>query len=189
MTFLDRFVPLPDKKIYGLRPEVWAMLASAAAALIAFCALRVFPFGTKSLLFSDAYWQYVEFLGYFRNTVMSGRSLLFSWDYGMGYNTIGLIAYYLSSPVTLVTLLFPSSMMTDAFSLIVFIKIVLSSLTFCFFVRRVVKTSALFSVMFSVSYSLMGFMCVFFFNIMWLDGMVMLPLIIYFIEKMLATGK
>ena len=43
------------------------------------------PFGNnRSMLYSDMYHQYYPFFVEFRNTLRSGKSLLYSWSIGMG---------------------------------------------------------------------------------------------------------
>ena len=68
------------------------------------------PFGDTSMLYSDMYHQYYPFFVSFRRALLSGESLLFNWDVGMGLNYVGLIAYYLGSPLNLLSVslyLFP----------------------------------------------------------------------------------
>ena len=44
----------------------------------------VLPFGSKSLLYSDGYHQYYPFFKEFRRALLSGDSLLYNWNIGLG---------------------------------------------------------------------------------------------------------
>ena len=50
------------------------------------------PFGATSMLYSDMYHQYFPFFVAFRKALLSGDSLLYSWNVGMGMDYLGLIA-------------------------------------------------------------------------------------------------
>ena len=65
------------------------------------------PFGNYSMLYSDMYHQYYPFFKAFRRALLSGDSLLYSWNVGLGMDYLGLIAYYLASPLNLLSVLVP----------------------------------------------------------------------------------
>ena len=48
--------------------------------------INVVPFGDKTILKSDAYQQYLNFFCYFREVLLHGKSLLMSWNLGLGNN-------------------------------------------------------------------------------------------------------
>ena len=52
------------------------------------------PFGnSRSMLYSDMYHQYYPFFLDFRESILSGRGLLYNWTIGMGLDYLGLISY------------------------------------------------------------------------------------------------
>ena len=65
------------------------------------------PFGDRSMLYSDMYHQYYPFFVSFRRALLSGNSLLYNWDVGMGMEYLGLMSYYLASPLNLLSILLP----------------------------------------------------------------------------------
>ena len=69
------------------------------------------PFGEYSVLYSDMYHQYYPFFLEFREALLSGEGLQWTWSVGLGMDYLGLIAYYLASPLNLITVLVPKSMM------------------------------------------------------------------------------
>ena len=70
---------------------------------------RYEPFGSdRSMLYSDMYHQYYPFFVNFRKRLLAGESLLYNWDIGMGLDYLGLISYYLASPLNLLSVLLPT---------------------------------------------------------------------------------
>ena len=65
------------------------------------------PFGKTSMLYSDMYHQYYPFFLAFRHSLRQGQSLLYNWSIGMGVDYLGLISYYLASPLNLLSVLLP----------------------------------------------------------------------------------
>ena len=93
------------------------------------------PFGKYSMLYSDMYHQYYPFFVAFRNAIRSGNGLLYTWSVGMGMDYLGLIAYYLASPLNLVSVLLPEGWLLNYFSLLVPIKLGLAGLFFSLFLK------------------------------------------------------
>ena len=128
-------------KLPPLKKGKWNYLAiSFALPFLLMCAVMIAsqyePFGKHSMLYSDMYHQYYPFFVEFRNALRSGDSLLFSWSVGMGMDYLGLISYYLSSPLNLLCVLVPESLLLDYFSLLVPIKLGLAGLFFAIFLKH-----------------------------------------------------
>lgn len=170
---------------------ILSFIIPIVAMLIGYKTLGVYPFGDKSILISDLNGQYVDYFSALHNTLRSGdlSKLLYSWNMGMGSNFVGLIAYYLSSPFTLLTLLFPKENIVEALLLVTLLKIGLSGLTFSIFIKYVYKELNLLSTVFACMYALMGFNLVYSFDIMWLDSVLMLPLVIIGVEEIVRNNK
>ena len=69
---------------------------------------NISPFGKNSILKTDLYQQYAEFLSYYRECLLNGKSILFSWNLGLGNNFFTTFAYYLVSPFNLLIVFFKS---------------------------------------------------------------------------------
>lgn len=136
------------------------------------------PFGENTFLTIDLGQQYIDFFSQFKDTVLHHPTKFFySFEKGFGGEMIGLWAYYLMSPFNLVFLFFNESNFDTAITLISYLKIVAASLTFMWFCRRVYQLDTIHSLLFSLAYSLMSYTFVYLLNIMWLDGLVFLPVI------------
>ena len=74
------------------------------------------PFGKYSMLYSDMYHQYYPFFVAFRDALRSGKGLLYTWSVGLGMDYLGLISYYLASPLNLLSVLVPEAFLLEYFS-------------------------------------------------------------------------
>lgn len=152
-------------------------------------AFGVYPFGDSSILITDLSSQYVEYHAAIYDMVKSGSSLFFTWDSGLGMNFWGLFAYYLSSPFTLLMFLFPRTMITEAVLLIISIKMAASGLTFSLFLRKGMQINGAVNLLASVMYALCGYAVSYCFNLMFLDGLVFLPLAALATRHLLNKNK
>ena len=101
------------------------------------------PFGNYSMLYSDQYHQYYPFFVSYRRALLSGESLLYNWDIGMGMDYLGLLSYYLASPLNLLSVFVPESWLLNFFSLLVPVRLGLASLFFSIFLKKLFGKNAL----------------------------------------------
>lgn len=147
------------------------------------------PFGKDTMLTVDLGQQYIDFFSMYKETLtQSPEMLLYSFEKAIGGEMIGLWAYYLLSPFNLIFLLFNESNFEVAVTLITYLKLLASSLTFMYFSRQKYELNTLPSIIFSLSYTFMSYTIVYQLNIMWLDGLVLLPLIALGLDQ-LISGK
>lgn len=167
-----------------------AFLLPAVLLLIVFVVNGVTPFGGRSLAEQDANIQYIEFFDYYRNLFHGKDTLLYSFTNFLGGSGVALFAYYLASPFNLLILAVPASMNHALFSLLVLLKLSLCGFTMTLFLReRFPKLTPLFTLLLSVSYALMQYNVAQSMNIMWLDGVYMLPLILLGVYRLVQKGK
>ena len=76
--------------------------------LTTFALLKIYPFGDRQVLVVDAWNQYYPFLVELARKLKSGESLLYCWRLGLGTDFVSLIAYYLASPLNLLTVFIPA---------------------------------------------------------------------------------
>lgn len=146
------------------------------------------PFGEKSILIYDMSDQYVCFFSELRNIIQGNSSLFFSWSKSYGSSFIGVFAYYVSSPFSLFTLLFKPENLPIALMYLTAIKIGCAGLSIYIYFNCAFKKCGIMTVLLSICYALMSYSCVYALSIMWLDGLIWLPMILLGIEKLLC-GK
>jgi uncharacterized membrane protein YfhO len=153
-----------------------AFLIPAIIMTLVCLALKIYPFGGKTLLISDMSNQYISFLSYFR-TLFSGNDVFYTFSKSLGGDMAGLFSYYLFSPFNLITLLFSTEALPLAVNIVIVSKIAACGFTFCVYLSKSfgLRRSSL---LFSSAYALMAYNLAYCFNIMWLDGVILLPLII-----------
>ena len=135
------------------------------------------PFGKNSMLYSDMYHQYYPFFKAFRRALLSGDSLLYSWNVGLGMDYLGLISYYLASPLNLLSILIPESVLLEFYSLLMPVKLGLASLFFAIFLQKTFRKNDISIAVFGAFYGMCAWALGFQWNIMWLDTFALLPLV------------
>ncbi|MCI8464369.1 MAG: YfhO family protein [Lachnospiraceae bacterium] len=150
---------------------------------------QIFPFGDNSFLRTDMYHQYAPFMNEFMEKLKHGGSLAYSWNIGMGSNFVALYAYYLASPVNWLAVLVPQSLMIEFMTYFIVIKIGLAGLSFCWYLSRHFKTKDLGISFFAVFYALSAYMAAYSWNIMWLDCLVLAPILILGLERLVKEDK
>ena len=181
-------------KLHNLKNRKWNYPALAFAfTCVGFLMVMIVkgfsPFGDASMLYSDAYHQYYPFFLAFRRAILSGESLLYSWDVGLGMDYLGLIAYYLASPLNLLSVILPESWMLPYFSLLVPIKLGLASMFFALFLKRVFGKEEIGTALFGSFYGLCAWALGYLWNIMWLDTFALLPLVVLGMVRLLQERK
>ena len=96
---------------------------------------------------------------------------------------------YLSSPFNVLMILFNHKELLTSFSVIVLVKLCFSTFFMYMFLKKKVGLSNVLTVCLSLLYSFSAYFVAYYWNIMWLDGMVFLPLIVYGLERMLIQRK
>ena len=180
--------------LQNLKTRKWNYVGlSFAFTFLAFFILMIVkgfaPFGDSSMLYSDAYHQYYPFFVAFRRALRSGESLLYSWDVGLGMDYLGLIAYYLASPLNLFSVLLPESWTLAYFSFLVPLKLSLASMFFALFLKKVYGKEDLGLSLFGCFYGLCAWSLAYLWNIMWLDTFALLPLVMLGMVSLLTQRK
>ena len=147
------------------------------------------PFGDYSMLYSDMYHQYYPFFVEFRRALLRGEGLLYSWNVGLGMDYLGLISYYLASPLNLLSVLVPEGWLLEFFSLLMPVKLGLASLFFAIFLKNIFGREDFSISVFGGFYGLCAWALGFQWNIMWLDTFALLPLVVLGTVALLRDKK
>lgn len=168
---------------------LFSFLAPALIMLVIFVLQEIYPFGERSFLHIDMYHQYFPFLVEFYHKLKNGESLFYSWNTGIGSNFLALYVYYLASPSNWLCVLVPERFLMEFLSYMVIIKIGLCGLTFTYYIRKHFRSDSWVILCFSLFYALSGFMAAYNWNVMWLDVIVLAPVIILGVERLVSEGK
>ena len=162
---------------------------TGALFLLALLVRRVYPFGDKCILRMDLYHQYAPFLAEFRRKILSGGSLSFSWDLGLGTNFAALYAYYLASPANWLIAFCPEGLVIEFITFMIFLKTVLASVSMTYYLLRHSGRSPVYAAFFGIFYAMSGYMAAYNWNIMWLDCVWIFPVIVLGLEGLVRDGK
>ena len=158
-----------------------SFLIPALVMLWAFAAMGMAPWGDKTILISDMSSQYVDFFCALKN-----GDLFFSWSKALGTAYIGVFSYYVSSPLSFLTLLAPNEAMPVGLLFLIALKVALSGLSFSLYAKRRFPIPGTTVVFGAVCYALMSYNAVYAICVMWLDAVIWLPLILLALERILA---
>lgn len=134
------------------------------------------PFGDNSILWRDAEIQYIDFVSYLRTMLRGENGFLYSFSKNLGGELVSLISYYLASPFNLLFALTSDESLPLVFTLISVLKLSFCGLTYfhasakCYGCRGILLA-------FSTAYALMAYNVLYGWSIMWLDGVLVLPLL------------
>lgn len=166
-----------------------AFLVPVLVMIIIFIQRGIFPFGEESFLRTDMYHQYAPFFSEFQYKLRHGGSLLYSWDVGLGINFAALYAYYLASPFNWLLLLCPKGLIIEFMTYLIVIKIGLAGLSQTYYLRKHFCCKSFGAAFFGIFYALSGYMAAYSWNIMWLDCIVLFPLILLGLERLVKERR
>lgn len=164
---------------------IWSFFLSAAVMLLIYVAKDVYPFGESSVLVLDLNGQYVQFFAAFRALLHGDGSLLYSFSRSLGGEFLGIYTYYLSSPFSLLVGLFSEEGILEALLLIFVLKAGTAGLTFGAFLHYTERPHKALTVALSILYALSSYSIVMQHNTMWMDGMMLLPLLMLGLHRVI----
>lgn len=180
------------RKIWKFETQVVALSGGLTALLLVFLFLikGIAPFGTKSFVSMDANIQYLDFFSYFKDVLSGKNSIMYTFGKTLGGSNVAVFSYYLASPFNLLLTLFDHMQLHTFFDLIVALKIIMSAIAFAYFVvhrfEEKEKQNLVIFVLISIGYGMCQYNIAQSSNIMWLDGVYLLPFIllqVYYVVK------
>ena len=180
----------PKRSIFYENRFVLASFGIAAGTmLIIYMITQLFPLGDNTVLRMDLYHQYGPLFAELYDRIFSGGSLTYSWTSGLGSCFLGNYFNYLSSPIGAIVVFFGHKHVPEAIAAMVLIKAALSAGTFTYYLKRSLKSHTPVSAAFGVLYAFCAYMLAYYWNVMWLDAMVLLPVILLGIERIIRGGS
>lgn len=184
----------PNSKIAKfLDRNIYVMLAfvcSAVLMLLVYYCFDIIPFGEKTVLRMDLYHQYGPLFAELYDRITQLKSMLYSWNTGGGGAFLGNYFNYLSSPIGgLIVLLFGHENVPEAIGAMVFLKNALAAASMAFYLKKSTGKNDFTISAFGILYAFCGFFIAYYWNIMWIDAMYLLPLIVLGIERIINKQK
>ena len=150
----------------------------------------LYPFGSKPLVQVDADYIYIPILYKIYDLLHHGGSLIYS-DIGLGNSIYAslIIQGSLFSPLNLLLFLVGRDNLVNFFGVFIIIKLCLLSLTsYIYLDDRYKKLNNLYRVLFSLLYTFNGFIILNYFNHIWLDIVILFPLLMMYLNRLLKNN-
>lgn len=149
----------------------------------------VYPFGPESFLTEDLKYQYIDFFTWFRHVLTGEANVSYSFAQGMGSNTWGLYSYYLASPFNFIILLFDEAHLTLAIYVIVALKLACMNVAMAWYLRRRFELTRSWALALALCYTWSTWSATNLRNPLWLDALILLPLMAWSCRQLLRTGR
>lgn len=150
----------------------------------------IIPFGSKSLVYGDINVSQLDIYGYLKDCLEGKNTLGYTFSMGLGGDTLNVFGYSMSSPLNFLIVFFKKSQFHLFFSTITIIKLTCISMSMSFYLtKRFNKLQTVFVLLLSLSYALCQYCIAQICNIFWLDGVFMLPFILYGLYRIIQGGK
>ena len=166
-----------------------AFFCAVILMLLVFYCFDMAPFGDVTILRMDLYHQYGPLFAELYERVRQGKSLIYSWNTGLGGTFLGNFFNYLASPLLVVIFLFNHADQPDAISVMVLLKAAFAAAFFTYYLRKSQNRSSHITAAFGVLYAFCGYFIAYYWNVMWLDAMALFPLVILGVERIIDRRK
>lgn len=176
-----------DKKEEAVR-LLFTFCAGLALCCVLYAANGRWPFGEVSVVTGDLGGQYINYFAQMRRSLLAGDSLSYAFTKSLGGSMEGIIAYYAASPFNLLYMLLPPFAYAQLASVVLALKLACACTAFACYAGRHWGLRG-WSVPMGLCYGFMSYNLAYAQNIMWHDGVILLPLICVGIDALVRTGK
>ena len=143
----------------------------------------------ENLLLADMSSQYNSLYSYIQDVFLGNESIFYSFSKGLGGNMASTIGYYLSSPFNILYIFVSKASIPLCTFIIYLLKIGLTGLFMMIFLIKRFKNSKISYLIFSTFYALSAYTVNYYFNSMWLDVVMLAPLVLYGINYIIEKKK
>lgn len=171
-------------------PLVLAPVGVLVIVSAMFALYGIFPFGTGTVSWCDMNQQTVPLLMDFKDILEGKASIFYSTGNAGGMNFWGVFLFFLASPLYLLVKFVKKSDIIYLVNILLAVKLSLSAFTATVYLRYVHKRlHPAFVTLLSVMYALCGYGIMYSQTLVWLDMMVLFPLLMLGIHRMCLEGK
>ena len=164
--------------LYKTKFHIWPPIITGLLLLPVFFYWRLWPFGENTLAWCDLQQQVVPLWMQFSDMLRGDTSLLYSFKAAGGMDMWGVMLFFVSSPLSLVTAFFDKAQFLNLANVLTAVKLMLcavgmSSLLY----KRYPNLETADRTTISVCYAFSGFSMLFYQNSVWLDMAAAFPLL------------
>lgn len=167
-----------------------AFLCSAVLMILVYYCYDIIPFGGRTVLRMDLFHQYGPLFAEFFDRLTHFKSFLYSWNTGGGGAFLGNYFNYLSSPVgDIIALIAGHKNIPEAIGTMVLVKNALAAAALAYYLKKKHGRNDFSISAFGMLYSFCGFFIAYYWNIMWIDALYLLPLVVLGIENIINERR
>lgn len=174
------FSKLKKDTIFGV---LLAFICTTITLTVIYAYFDIWPMGENTSMFWDMKAQYSAFMSWYINCLNGKADFPYSLNGALGTNMVGLVAYYLASPLNIILKLATPRNLPYYITIITYTKIGISAATMQYYLNK--KRKGVYSIIFASCYALSSFVICFGYNLMWLDAYMLLPLLMYCLELLI----
>lgn len=143
----------------------------------------------ENFLLADMSSQYNSLYSYIQDVYLGKSSIFYSFSKSLGGNMASTIGYYLASPFNILYIFFSKASIPLCTFIIYLLKIGLCGLFMYIFLSKRLEKKGYSLLIFSTSYALCSYTVNYYFNNMWLDVVLLAPLVLYGINFIIEKKK
>lgn len=180
-----------QRVLHNMLPPVVAAVVALGLISLVFAFIHITPFGDRSLLFSDFGTQYVPFATYLQAMMRHHIIPIYSFAQSLGDSFVPTLAYYLLSPFNLLLLPFKAAQVPVAMAVIIMAKVTAAAGSEAWYLQQHFGKRSWWVIVFGVAWALSSFVAANYYDLMWLDTLVWLPLMLLGLDgliKRVRTG-
>lgn len=177
------------KLFFNNRYVVLSSIGALFCILFIFLVFKLFPFGDLTVLRMDLYHQYGPLFTELYDRITNFDSFAYSWQSGGGSSFLGNYFNYLSSPLNIIILLFDRKQMPFFVTTLVALKASLCAGSFTYYLKKSKNSHSFISAGFGILYAFCGYFLAYYWNIMWIDALYLLPLLVLGIENIINKNN
>ncbi len=152
---------------------------------------RFVPYGINTPAVTDAKLQYLDLFAYCRDVLTGQNTAAYTFSNTLGGTAAAIWAYYLASPWNLLVLLFEKEQMNLFLEVLILAKCSAAAAAFAWMTGRRFgyRVPAGITPVLSVGYGLMQYTLAQGSNVMWLDGVILLPFIVLGVHRAVCARR
>lgn len=143
----------------------------------------------ENLLLADMSSQYNSLFSYMQDVFLGKDSIFYSFSKSIGGNMASTIGYYLGSPLNIFYIFFSKASIPICTFILYLLRVGLCGMFMNIFLTKRLKRNTWTLVIFSSFYALSAYTVNYYFNSMWLDVVLLAPLIMYGINLIIEKKK
>ncbi len=190
---MRKHLNLTHEKLLKITSSLLCFVLPFSVVILSWIVRDVAPFGDGTICSMDGFSQYFPMLENMSSAVKNGE-MFYSFSGALGFNLWAQNAYYTNSPLWLLIYILPENLHIAGINLLVAFKVALCAVFFFIYLQKTDnrKRKSHYKFIypaFSCAWALSAYVLAFINQFMWLDVIMLFPLVILGLEKLIKNEK